>query len=44
MIWIAFGRWSHSAGRWFTRRRIYLKGYIWTPFVIVRWRYAEEES
>lgn len=39
MIWIAFGRWNGSGGRWFCRQRIYWKGYKWTPFVRVRWRY-----
>lgn len=36
---IAFGRWSSASGRWFTRTRIYWKGWKWTPFVCVRWRY-----
>jgi hypothetical protein len=40
MIWIAWGRWNHSAGRFFTRRRIWRKGYIWTPFVVVERRYS----
>ena len=39
MIFIAFGRWNHSAGSWFIRERIYWRGYRWTPFVRVRWRY-----
>lgn len=38
MIFIAFGRWNHSAGSWFVRERIYRHS-CWTPFVWVRWRY-----
>lgn len=40
IIFVAFGRWSSASGRWFTRKRIYWRGYKWTPFVRVRWRYA----
>lgn len=40
MIFISFGRWSSSHGRWFTRERIYWKGYRWTPFVRISWRYG----
>ena len=46
MIFIAFGRWNHSAGRWLIRERIWWRtcplssqAYCWTPFVRVRWRY-----
>jgi len=39
MILIRFGRWSHLAGRWFIWRRIYHRGYEWTPFCRVQWRY-----
>ena len=45
MIFMAFGRWSNAAGRWFIRERIYWRNcwwwhsYCWTPFVRVRWRY-----
>lgn len=39
MWWIRFGRWSHAAMRVFTYDRYYRKGYIWTPFVKVKWRY-----
>lgn len=39
MIFIAFGRWNHSAGRRFISERIWWKGYCWTPFVRVRKRY-----
>ena len=39
MIFVALGRWSNAAGRWFIRERIYRRGYRWTPFVRVRWRY-----
>jgi hypothetical protein len=34
MIWINTEQWSSGAGRWFTYRRIYIKGYKWTPFII----------
>lgn len=33
MLVLNFKRWTHSAKRWFKYDRIYLKGYIWTPFV-----------
>lgn len=39
MPFVALGEWSSAHGRWFTRTRIYWKGYKWTPFVRVRWRY-----
>jgi hypothetical protein len=39
MMFIAFGRWSNAAGRWFIRERIYWRGYRWMPFVRVRRRY-----
>ncbi len=39
MIWISFGKWNHSAGNFFVRERIYLKGYKWTPFVRVQLRH-----
>lgn len=39
MIFIAFGRWSNAAGSWFIRERILWRGYRWTPFVRIRWRY-----
>lgn len=39
MIFIAFGRWSNAAGSWFFRERIWWRGYRWTPFVRIRWRY-----
>jgi hypothetical protein len=33
MYWLNFGRWSSAAGRFFVARRVYLKGYKWTPLV-----------
>lgn len=39
MIFVALGRWNHSAGRWLIREHIRWRGYRWTPFVRVRWRY-----
>lgn len=39
MIVPSFGRWQHAAGRRFCRTRVYLRGYIWTPFVRIRLRY-----
>ena len=44
MIWIAFGRWNHSAGRWFVRRRLYWQGYRWTPFVRIKGRYKQIDT
>lgn len=38
MIFIAFGKWSASAGRFFTMQRFYYRGH-WTPFVKVGIRY-----
>ena len=38
MLWFAFGTWNTSYGRWFVRQRIWISGYIWTPFVWVRLR------
>lgn len=35
-----FAKWSRAARRWFTYRRLYWKGYIWTPIVIMARRYA----
>ena len=44
MIFVALGRWSSAHGRWFTRERIYYKGYRWTPFVHVSWRYRNKDG
>jgi hypothetical protein len=40
MLWIASGDWNNAAGRAFVRSRIWWRGYKWTPFVTVRWRYG----
>ena len=39
MVTVAFGRWSDCAGRFFTLKRIYYKGYKWTPFCRIKKRY-----
>jgi len=39
MLWISFDRWSSSAGDYLIATRIYWRGYRWTPFVRLRWRY-----
>lgn len=36
MIWISFGRWSLSSGRYIIQARIYRHGYKWTPFVRIK--------
>ena len=38
MYAIALGRWNMSVGRWFVCKRIYLKGWRWTPFVKIEKR------
>ena len=40
-IKLNFKKWSHGASGGTLRRiydRVYIKGYIWTPIVIVTWR------
>ena len=32
---ISFGRWSSAADKYTVRKRLYIRGYIWTPFVRV---------
>lgn len=39
MISVSFERRSSAHGCWFTRQRIYWRGWRWTPFVRVSWRY-----
>ncbi len=39
MIWINFGFWSGSSGRFFRMERIYREYGRWTPFVWVSKRY-----
>lgn len=34
LLSISFGRWSGAGKRFFSWRRIYWKGYKWTPFVV----------
>lgn len=38
MIWLSFGSWNLWATKWFILERMYIKGYIWTPFVTVERR------
>ncbi len=42
MIIISFGKWSHAAGRWFIRERIYINDYKWTPLCKVKRRYKHK--
>jgi hypothetical protein len=39
MVVLSLGKWSTSAGMFFVRERIYLKG-RWTPFCRIKKRYA----
>jgi hypothetical protein len=39
ILMVSLGGWSSSSGRWFVRERIYRHGYVWTPFVWMRFRY-----
>ena len=39
MILLSFGKWNNKASRLFEWKRIYVKGYIWTPFCKVARRY-----
>jgi hypothetical protein len=39
MYFINFAKWNHSYGRIFALTRIYYKGYKWTPFIKVEFRY-----
>ena len=39
MILLSFGRWQDKANRFLKWKRIYIKGYIWTPFCRVARRY-----
>lgn len=39
MILVSFGRWGSSAGRWLSWKRIYWRGFRWTPFCRVKRRY-----
>lgn len=37
---LSLGRWNRTAGERFVRQRVWLRGYIWTPLVMVSRRYA----
>lgn len=39
MIWISFSKWSSRGGSLFLWKRIYWRGFKWTPFVVGTWRY-----
>ena len=40
MFFVAFGKWERAANRHFVQKRIYWRGYKWTPFVRVKRRRA----
>jgi hypothetical protein len=47
LIGLNFDRWSYRANGGRLRRiykRIYLNGYKWTPFIIIRFKYLKTES
>ena len=35
---IKFGKWNYYAGKFYTFKRIYIRGYIWTPLCIMELR------
>lgn len=43
VIWLSFGRWAASAGRWLIWDRLYWRGYRWTPFCRVSLRHTKGE-
>ena len=44
MIWLNLGTWLESYKTYFVYKRIYLKGYIWTPFVRVSRRVYKPDN
>jgi uncharacterized membrane protein len=42
MIVPAIGRWMMKSGKWFIRERIYLWGFVWTPFAKIRKRFPDK--
>lgn len=44
MVVINFGTWRHAAGFLFLKDRIYIKRYIWTPFVKLSIRYKQKDQ
>ena len=38
MLWISFSRWNLLATNHLVQKRVWLRGYIWTPLVIVKFR------
>lgn len=39
MIALNFDKWNTSSGFLFIKKRVYIKGYKWTPFVTMSIRY-----
>jgi len=37
---LAWGLWNSAHGRWFVRERLRIDGHIWTPIVLLSWRYG----
>lgn len=44
MIILNFGKWMNGANKHFTYKRIYIQGYRWTPFVIIKLRKYNESG
>jgi len=40
MIWLSFDNWTNSSGIFFTKKRLYLHGFKWTPIVTIKKRYS----
>ena len=38
MVFLRLGRWNTACGRFLVWKRVWLRGYIWTPFCRVRLR------
>ncbi len=41
MIIPSLGKWSTASGALFFRERIYWRGFKWTPFCWLTWRYKK---
>lgn len=44
MIWINFDKWHNGADYLFTKKRIYIKKYKWTPFIKLNIRYKDKDT
>lgn len=44
MPFLNFGIWTASHGRWFSRERIWIDGWIWTPFIWMKLRKVPSNS